>query len=60
MVEETTATETARAVPSDLLEILVCPIDKATLRAEASALICTQCGRHYPVEDGIPNMLVEE
>lgn len=45
-----------------LAEILVCPVDKADLIEdnEASRLECTECGRRYPVRDGIPIMLVEE
>ncbi len=45
-----------------LAEILVCPVDKASLTedTEALRLECTQCGRRYPVRDGIPVMLVEE
>ncbi|HEY7564609.1 MAG TPA: Trm112 family protein [Acidimicrobiia bacterium] len=44
------------------MEILVCPVDHADLREDvpASRLVCTDCGRRYPVEDGIPVMLVEE
>jgi uncharacterized protein YbaR (Trm112 family) len=44
----------------DLLALLVCPVDKADLVLDGSVLICQRCGRQYPVEDGIPNMLVEE
>lgn len=49
-------------IDEDLAAILVCPVDKADLRedAEASRLECTECGRRYPVRDGIPIMLVEE
>lgn len=45
-----------------LASILVCPVDKADLRedTEASVLECTDCGRRYPVRDGIPVMLVDE
>ncbi len=52
-------------VPGDLLEILVCPQCKGTLAlrasgAEHTALDCAACGLRYPIEDGIPVMLVEE
>jgi uncharacterized protein len=47
-------------ISPDLLAILVCPVDKQDLRLEATRLICTVCGRSYPIEDGIPNMLVED
>jgi SAM-dependent methyltransferase len=37
-------------------EALRCPVCRGTLEGEA-ALVCTSCGRAYPVEDGIPRML---
>ena len=47
-----------------LLEILACPLDKAEVRHEKDAagewILCTKCGRKYPVRDDIPVMLVEE
>lgn len=51
---------TQQVISPELLEILVCPVDKQELRLEGSELICTQCGRRYPIQDGIPNMLVED
>ena len=48
------------ALPADLLEILVCPIDKSPVRQEGDALVCSRCGRRYPIEDGIPNMVVAD
>ncbi len=47
-------------ISQDLLDILVCPIDKSPVRLEGETLVCTECGRVYPIVDGIPNMLVEE
>lgn len=47
-------------ISPELLEILVCPVDKQELRLEDQRLVCTACGRVYPIEDGIPNMLVED
>ncbi len=45
-----------------LAEILVCPVDHSDLDQDeaASRLVCTECGRRYPVRDGIPVMLIEE
>jgi len=43
-----------------LLEILVCPVCKESVRLEDSYLVCTKCGRRYPIRDGIPVMLPEE
>jgi uncharacterized protein YbaR (Trm112 family) len=51
---------TTNVISPELLEILVCPVDKADLRLEGQRLICTACGRVYPIEDGIPIMLVED
>jgi uncharacterized protein YbaR (Trm112 family) len=42
-----------------LLELLVCPVDKSPLRLQDSTLICTECLRVYPIEKGIPYMLVD-
>lgn len=47
-------------ITSDLLAVLVCPIDHGTLEVRASKLVCTLCGRSYTVEDGIPNMVVAD
>ena len=48
------------AIDPELLALLVCPVDHADLRLEGEHLICTKCGRSYPIEDGIPNMLVDD
>ncbi len=42
-----------------LLELLVCPVDKSPLRLQDSTLVCTECQRVYPIEQGIPYMLVD-
>ena len=49
-------------VPPELLEIMQCPACTGALetRREPPALICVECGRAYPVRDGIPVMLIEE
>ncbi|MGQ9631058.1 MAG: Trm112 family protein [bacterium] len=50
------------AIDEDLLSILACPVCKADveyLEAE-SKLRCVQCGRKYPIRDGIPIMLESE
>lgn len=45
-----------------LLEILVCPVTKASLvyHAETDELWCRASGLAYPIRDGIPVMLQEE
>ena len=47
-------------IDPQLLELLACPACKAAVRLEGERLVCTRCGRRYPVRDGIPVMLIEE
>ena len=49
-----------RTISPELLEILACPADKQPVELQDNFLICRTCGRKYPVEDGIPIMLIEE
>ncbi|MFC5291011.1 Trm112 family protein [Actinokineospora guangxiensis] len=49
-----------------LLEILACPSDDHAALTPgapgdpgADALTCTECGRVYPVEDGVPVLLLD-
>jgi uncharacterized protein len=53
-------TESRHVMSPDLLDILVCPIDKQRLRLEGDTLVCESCGRRFPIEDGIPNMLIDD
>ena len=50
------------AISKDLLEILVCPLCKATVevKPDQSGLKCVECHRVYPIRDEIPVMLVDE
>ena len=50
----------ALGISPELLAMLVCPIDKGALEATGRVLVCTTCHREYPVEDGIPNMVVDQ
>lgn len=53
---------TRHRIDPKLLEILVCPLTKQTLRydAEAQELISEAAGLAYPIRDGIPIMLADE
>ena len=53
---------TQQSVDPKLLEILVCPVTKGTLRYDAAAqeLISDAAGLAYPIRDGIPIMLPDE
>lgn len=41
----------------EALEMIVCPVCKGRLGLEQSHVQCAQCGREYPIEDGIPVLL---
>ncbi|MCI0343364.1 MAG: hypothetical protein L0216_19835 [Planctomycetales bacterium] len=46
----------------DLLDILACPHCLTPVREDGEKLVCTrpECGLRYAVEDGIPNMLIDD
>ena len=43
-----------------LLDILCCPACHGDLVEKAEGLHCQGCGLLYPIEDGIPVMLVDQ
>ena len=47
-------------IDQQLLDILACPACRVAVRLEGERIVCVQCGRRYPIRDGIPVMLVEE
>ncbi len=47
-------------IDKELLDILACPACKADVKLEGEKIICTKCGRRYPIRDGIPIMLIDE
>jgi uncharacterized protein len=59
--EETDMTDGAEIDPK-LLEILVCPVTKGTLRYDRARaeLVSEGAGLAFPIRDGIPIMLVDE
>jgi uncharacterized protein len=50
------------AVPQDLLDMLVCPVDKTPVKltSDQKGLKCSTCHRVYPIREDIPSMLVDE
>jgi len=44
----------------ELLAVLACPACKSDVVENDAKIVCTSCGRRYPVKDGIPVMLVDE
>lgn len=47
-------------IDQKLLEILVCPIDRQPLEDHGDYLVNPRLNKAYPVQDGIPVMLVDE
>ncbi|HHT9154959.1 MAG TPA: Trm112 family protein [Candidatus Tripitaka sp. YC43] len=47
-------------IDKELLEILACPLCKTEVKLEGEKIVCSRCGRRYPIKDDIPIMLVEE
>lgn len=46
-------------IDEDVVSQLACPACAGDLRLEAAHLVCSACGRAYPVVDGIPVLIAE-
>jgi uncharacterized protein YbaR (Trm112 family) len=62
MAEQSQPSREPTRIDPKLLEILVCPLSKASLEydAERQELISRPAKLAYPIRDGIPIMLPEE
>ena len=49
----------SREVDKDLLNVLACPVCRGDVRQEKDRIVCVQCGRRYPIRNGIPIMLAD-
>jgi len=47
-------------IDQELLKILACPACQGDVVLKEEKIVCTQCHRRYPIQDGIPVMLVDE
>ena len=47
-------------IDAKLLEILACPACRGDVAFKENKIVCAQCGRKYPIRDGIPIMLVDQ
>ncbi len=47
-------------IDKELLDILACPACKADVELKDKKIVCTKCGKKYPIKDGIPIMLIDE
>ena len=47
-------------IDKELLSILACPVDKAAVTEDGDYIVCSECGRKYPIRENIPVMLADE
>ena len=47
-------------IDKELLEILACPNCKGDLELKDKRIVCTKCGKKYPIREGIPVLLIDE
>ena len=50
-------------IPAALWDVLACPCPAhaaLTVDERAGQLVCTECGTHFDVRDGVPVMLLDE
>ena len=62
MSDQTEDQKPSRVINPKLLEILVCPVTKGTLRYDAAKqeLISVNARLAFPIRDGIPIMLTDD
>lgn len=46
-------------VDPKIVEILACPACRGEVELKDNKIVCRECGRKYPVKDGIPVMLID-
>jgi hypothetical protein len=47
-------------IDKELLDILACPACKADVQLKDDQIVCSKCGKKYPIKDGIPIMLIDQ
>ena len=47
-------------IDQELLDILACPACQGAVDLKDNKIVCKECGRKYPIKDGIPIMLVDQ
>ena len=47
-------------IDKELLNILACPACKGDVELVNNKIVCKQCGKKYPIRQGIPVMLIDE
>jgi hypothetical protein len=46
-------------ISPELLNILICPACGSAVRETNEAIVCTACRNQYPIENGIPVLIVD-
>lgn len=49
-----------KMIDKELLDILACPACKSDVRLDENKIVCKKCGKKYPVQEGVPVMLIDE
>lgn len=47
-------------IDESLIKILICPACKGDIMLKEQEIACTDCGRRYPIQNGVPVMLIGE
>lgn len=47
-------------IDKELAKILACPKCKNDVKVTEDKVICETCKKYYPIEDGIPVMLIDK
>ncbi len=47
-------------IDKELLDILACPACKSDVELKGGKIVCKQCGKKYPVRNGVPVLLIDE
>jgi uncharacterized protein len=47
-------------INKELLEILVCPACREKVELKGEFIVCSGCGKRYPIREEIPIMLINE
>jgi len=47
-------------IDEELLKIMCCPACRGDVVEQKGKIVCSKCGRKYPIRDGIPVMLIDE
>ena len=47
-------------IDKELLDILACPACRGDVEEKNGKITCKSCGQKYPINEGIPVMLIDE